>query len=102
MDLTVAVGWVTLILGAAAIIAGIVIALKYRDQKPPDIPKPAGVSEHGAVIDAIKNTTEFAKALKDLDLSGKLLTVGVLLIAISAITAGLNEVAQAITTAAAK
>jgi hypothetical protein len=48
---------------------------------------------------AIKNTAEFAKALKDLDLGGKLLTVGILLIAIAAITAGLDNVTEAIESA---
>ncbi|WP_454857551.1 hypothetical protein [Promicromonospora soli] len=47
------------------------------------------------VQNLIKNTAEFAKALKDLDLGGTLLTVGILLIAIASITGGLDNVTEA-------
>lgn len=90
-----AIGWTCLILGAIAICVGIYTALQYRNQQIPQLPEPQ-VGDQGAINDIVKSSTEFAKALKDLDLSGKLLTVGVLLIAIAAIVAGLDAVAEAI------
>lgn len=95
MTLTSAIGWTCLALGALSVAVGIWLAIIHRNQKVPVAPDPT-VSDQGAVTDAIKNTTELAKALKDLDLGGRLLTVGVLLIAIAAITVGLDNVTQAI------
>lgn len=66
------------------------------DAARPPVP-PAGPVEQGAVTAIIDSTTAFAKALKDLEFGGRLMTVGVLLIAISALAAGLDEVAQAVT-----
>lgn len=96
-QLSAALGWVCLTLGALSVAAGIILALKYRNQVVPEPAKPK-VGDQGAINDLVKNTTDFAKALKDLDVSGKLLTVGVLLIGIAAITAGLDQVADAIKT----
>lgn len=96
MDLSQAIGWVCLVLGAIAILAGVAVALKYMNVKPPEKPAAEVVGDHGAVVDVIGKTTEFAKALKDLDSSGRLLTVGVLLIAIAGVVAGLDNVADAI------
>lgn len=96
--LTQAIGWICLILGAAAIIAGIVVALKYRNVEPPKTGE-AEVGDQG-LNETIDKVTEFAKALKDLDSSGRLLTIGVMLIAIAAVVAGLDSVAEAIKSAA--
>ena len=95
MELTSAIGWTCLVLGAVCIVVGIWVAIIHRKQEVP-VAKPATVGDHGAINDAIKNTADFAKALKDLDLGGRLLTVGVLLIAVAAITVGLDNVTQAI------
>lgn len=48
------------------------------------------------MTEIIGEMTDFAKALKDLDTSGRLLTVGVLLVAIAAVAAGLDNIADAI------
>jgi hypothetical protein len=95
MELTAAIGWVCLVLGAASVACGIWMTIIHRNQEVP-VAKPGTVGDHGTVNDAIKNAAEFATALKDLDLGGKLLTVGILLIAIAAITAGLDDVTEAI------
>jgi hypothetical protein len=100
-DLTNAIGVISLGLGGLSIILGFVFALKNWNQKvPTPTPPPAGPVEHGAVVDLVGSATEFAKALKDLDLSGRLLSVGVLLIGVAAITAGLDSVADAIASTA--
>ena len=89
------IGWTSLVLGAASIAVGLVVAWNNRKLRVPEPTKPE-VGDHGAVKDAIDSVTEFAKALKDLDLSGKLLTVGLLLIAIASVVAGLDNIAEAI------
>ena len=95
MKLSPTIGWVCLVLGALCIATGLVVAWTNRKVVPPAPPK-AEVGDHGAIDETIKVMTDFAKALKDLDLSGKLLTVGVLLIAVAAVVAGLDGVAEAI------
>jgi|GEM_PF-4059677 hypothetical protein len=95
-SLSQAIGWVCLALGAIAILAGVAVAMKYKNVTPPEKPAAEVVGDQGAVGDVIDKTTEFAKALKDLDSSGRLLTVGVLLIAISGVVAGLDNIADAI------
>ncbi len=95
-DLAEAIGWVCLLVGAVTILIGVWIAWKYRQVEPPETPEPAEIGDQGKIIDVIDKTTEFAKALKDLDTSGRLLTVGVLLIAIAAVVAGLDSIAEAI------
>lgn len=89
------IGWVCLVLGALSIASGIFAAFRYQKTEIP-VPTTPKVGDHGAINDAIKNSVEFAKALKELDLTGKLLTVGVLLIAVAAIVAGLDTVADAL------
>lgn len=85
-------------LGAVALVLGFIISYQHRNATPPTPPvPPAGPVEQGAVTAIIDSTTAFAKALKDLEFGGRLMTVGVLLIAISALAAGLDEVAQAVT-----
>lgn len=95
MTIADAIGWVCLVLGAVAIILGIITSIRNYNVQVPEPPQ-VTVDDQGAINDVIKNTTDFAKALKELDLGGKLLTVGVLLIAIAAISAGLDNVAEAI------
>lgn len=99
MDALVAfIGWVSAILGVIALAIGLTTAWKRRNDAPPEPTETTGLAEQGggAVNEAIKNVSDFAKALKDLDRSGQLMTIGVLLIAIAAITAGLDNVAEAI------
>ena len=79
MELTLALGWVCLLLGAVGIVLGFVIAWQQRNFKPPTPATATGPVEQGAVNDIIKSTTDFAKAVKDLDLGGRLMIVGVLL-----------------------
>jgi hypothetical protein len=93
-NLTMAIGWVSLVLGAAFLVAGLVMAWRHKDATVPTVKK--GLQEQGAVDDAIGKAADFAKALKDLDLGSRLMVVGVWLIAVAAIAAGLNEVADSV------
>lgn len=93
-DLTAAIGWVSLVLGTVFLIGGLAMAWQHRNVNVPTVTK--GLSEQGAVDEATAKVTEFAKALKDLDLGSRLMVVGVWLIAVAAIAAGLNEVAESV------
>lgn len=93
--LSTAIGWTALVLGALAILAGIAVALVHKREEKPAIAA-AVPGNQGAIGDTFKSVAELAKALKDLDSSGRLLTIGVLLIGIAAVVAGLDEVADAI------
>lgn len=96
--LTPAIGWSSLVLGILVILVGIVTAWNLRNVRPPE-PKKKEITEQG-FTDIVKDTTEFAKALKDLDRSMQLILVGVVLFGIAALVAGLDTVATAIETAA--
>lgn len=93
--LSQAIGWSSLVLGIICVALGLLLAWSQRNAKPPERPKP-GLGEQAGVTEAIKATTDFAKALKDLDRSGQLLIIGVLFFAIAGLVAGLESVANAI------
>jgi len=95
MELTEVLGWVCLALGALGVLGGFAMSIQHANATPPE--RAAGPIEQGAVVDVIKSTTDFAKAVKDLDLGGRLMIVGVLLIAVAALAAGLDQVAEAVT-----
>lgn len=97
--LTPAIGWASLVLGSFALVVGIAIAWIRRNDQPPASTEEA-IGEQG-IGDVIAQMTAFATALKDLDLSGRLMTVGVLLIAVSAMVAGFDNLAEAIEMTAA-
>jgi hypothetical protein len=98
--LSAALGWASLVLGTASILLGLMYYWNHRNDKPPAPPQPSGPVEHGAVVDAVKAATDFAKAIKDLDRAAQLVTFGLLLFAIAGIVAGLDSVATAIQSAA--
>jgi hypothetical protein len=98
-ELGTAVGWASLGLGVLCALVGLVLVWIHRNEKIPAVTD-TKLGDQGAVVDAIKATTDFAKALKDLDRGIQLLTLGVLFIAVAAIAAGFDAVADAITTAA--
>jgi hypothetical protein len=89
------VGWTSLVLGILAMLMGLVLAWNQRKATPPARPE-VGLGEQAGIDKAIEATTEFAKALKDLDRAAQLFMVGVLFIAIAALIAGFDAVATAI------
>jgi hypothetical protein len=98
-DLGIAVGWASLGLGVLSALVGLVLAWRQKDAAIP-APTPGKLGEQGAVDDIINASATFAKALKDLDRGIQLVMLGVLFIAVAALAAGFNTVADAITSAA--
>lgn len=93
--LTLAIGWGTLVLGLASISLGLYLLWKHRTT-PEDLRRVQEAAVTEGVTDVIDSASQFAKAIKDLDQASRALTVGVLLIAISALVAGLDSIADAI------
>jgi hypothetical protein len=98
-ELGTAIGWASLAIGLGCALVGLALVWSQRNAKVP-LPPPDKVGEEGAIGEVIKATTDFAKALKDLDRGIQLITLGALFIAISAVTAGFDTVAEAIKGAA--
>lgn len=96
--LSPAIGWASLVFGVLATLVGLVIAWNQRNLKPPTVPA-AKLDEQG-FTDTLKATTDFAKALKDLDRGMQLIMVGILFFGIAALVAGMDTVATAIESAA--
>ncbi len=96
--LSTAIGWTALVLGTLAILTGIAVAVIHKREEKPAIAAVPG--NQGAIGDTFKNGAELAKALKDLDSSGRLLTIGLVLIGIASVVAGLDNVADAIASTA--
>lgn len=94
------VGWVSLVLGVLSMAMGLLLAWNQRNAAPPPAPT-GGLGEQG-LQDVIKTTTDFAKALKDLDRAAQLFTIGVLFVAIAGLVAGLDSIAEAIKATAPK
>jgi hypothetical protein len=94
-ELVTVIGWVSLGLGALCALVGLALVWSQKDAS---IPKPTELKlgEQGAVDDVITASANFAKALKDLDRGVQLIMLGALFVAISALAAGLNTVADAI------
>jgi len=100
-ELGTAIGWSSLGVGVLCALLGLVLVWTQRKATVPAVTVPQNkLGDQGAITDAIKATADFAKALKDLDRGIQLLTLGVLFIAVAAIVAGFDTVADAITTAA--
>ncbi len=97
-ELGTAIGWGSLGIGILCALVGLAWVWGQRNAQVPN-PAPDKVAEQGAIGDVVKATTDFAKALKDLDRGIQLITLGVLFVAISAVTAGFDTVADAITAA---
>jgi len=99
-ELGTAIGWASLVLGVLCTGLGLVLVWNQRKVTPPAAPAVETIKEQGAVTDVINATAGFAKALKDLDRGIQLITLGVLFIAVAAVVAGFDTVADAIKTTA--
>jgi len=99
-ELGTTIGWVSLVLGIASAAVGLVLVWGQRNVRPPAPPTEEKLKEQGAITDVIDSTTNFAKALKDLDRGIQLIILGVLFIAVASVAAGFETVADAIESAA--
>lgn len=95
-ELGTAIGWTSLVIGLLCSLVGLALVWTQRNATVP-APTAQKLGEQGGVEDVINATTNFAKALKDLDRGIQLVTLGVLFVAVSALAAGFNTVADAIT-----
>lgn len=101
MKISDAVTVTSLILGAACILVGLALMWSQRNAKVPEATAQK-VGEQGAISDVLGGVTDLAKALKDLDRGVQVITIGVALVAIAALGAGFDNVANAVSSVAAK
>jgi hypothetical protein len=93
--LTLAIGWGTLVLGLVSIGLGLYLLWKQRTTTA-DLRRMQETAVTEGVTDVIGSASQFAQAIKELDQGSRALTVGVLLVAISALVAGFDSIADAI------
>lgn len=81
--------WIEFKLRAAALAAAAAVK-----ETGPGGTKEGDVQAHGALADTVTAVTELARVMKDLQRSGQVLVVGVLVLAVAALAAGLDAVGQ--------
>ena len=103
MGLQDVVGWGSFALGSLCIIAAVSIGVARRDAIYPDPVVPQDPQQRNIIAEEteklVKTVTELAKELKEMDLIGKLLTVGVLLVLTAGVVTSVDSVASAIAAA---
>lgn len=87
--------WTSLVLGGLFLLAALVSWWRGR-KAVPKLAQNGQVVEHGGVGDTFKNAAELAKAMKDLDQASRMAVIGVVLVGVAALAAGLDSVADAV------
>lgn len=106
--------WVSLVLGSVCILVGLVVAvletIRYKiiadkaeeaataavTKAKAGVVTDQSVQEQGAIGDTLESLAKLATSLKDLDIGTRVLVLGVALVAIAGVAAGVDAIATAI------